>query len=297
GLTHLRRTGHLEVRPRGPFDLAVQNRHFGEWALSQANGAATATMAFPVEGWEESAAVTLTQEPGGEVSAAVFGVHDGERAVQQALAVESLDVDGSGYPAVGERDPVIGKLQEEHAYLRPVLFHSPYEAACSFIIGHRIRITQGRDIRRRIAEAHGAAIDVDGATVHAFPLPQELLALPSLPGVPPVKIERLHAAADAALDGTLDRATLRGMPYDVAVSRVKRIKGLGDFFAAGVVLRGAGTVDVFPGDPITVAGIHRFYGVDSEDDGAVEQIVEGWRPYRTWCSVLVHASERGARAA
>jgi 3-methyladenine DNA glycosylase/8-oxoguanine DNA glycosylase len=283
------------MRPRGPFNLAAQHRYFGEWAVTASAGIARTTMAFPVEGWSESAAVVLTQAESGDISVSVAGARDADRATQQALAVLSLDVDGSGYAAVGERDSVIARLQREHDFLRPVLFHSPYEAAGSFVIGHRIRIVQGRAIRRRMAEQWGAAIDIDGRTVHAFPAPQRLLEINAVPGVAAPKVERLHGVARAALEGWLDRAVLRSMAYEEAVARVRTVPGLGPFFASGVVLRGAGFVDEFPGDEITLAGIERFYGADPRDEAQVAGIVDAWRPFRTWCSVLVHASERRAR--
>src|SRR5205807_395171 len=144
--------------------------HFGGWAGARGHQSGI-VMAFPVEGWSASAAVVVSQGDDGMVSGTVHGSADADVAWRQALAVLSLDVDGTGYVDVGERDPIIGRLQRESAYLRPVLFHSPYEAACSFVIGHRIRITQGRAIRQRMAVAHGEAIDVDGAAAHAFPSP------------------------------------------------------------------------------------------------------------------------------
>ncbi|WP_432824410.1 DNA-3-methyladenine glycosylase family protein [Dactylosporangium sp. CA-092794] len=208
----------------------------------------------------------------------------------------SLDEDGTGYPAVGDRDPVIGALQREHAYLRPVLFHSPYEAACAFVIGHRIRIEQGRAIRARIARAHGETFEVAGTTVHAFPAPQVLRRLDALPGVDAEKTARLHGIADAALDGRLDRARLRALPAAEARAEVKRLRGVGDFFAAGIVLRGAGRADALPGDEVTRAGIRRVYGLPRDPtDAEVARLAEPWAPYRMWCSVLVHATERRAR--
>jgi DNA-3-methyladenine glycosylase II len=71
---------------------------------------------------------------------------------------------------------------------------------------------------------------------------------------------------------------------------------VGAFFAAGIVLRGAGRTDAFPDEGITRAGIRRFYGLGAEpSDAEVERITDAWRPYRMWCSVLIHACERRAR--
>ena len=60
-------------------------------------------MAFPVEGWDGSAAVVVRQPSAGVVTAEVHGARGAlaERAWEQAMAVLSLDVDGTGFPAVG----------------------------------------------------------------------------------------------------------------------------------------------------------------------------------------------------
>jgi DNA-3-methyladenine glycosylase II len=108
----------FSIQPCGPFDLAHQQRFFGSWPEYSPDPAAVA-MAFPVEGWAESAAVVMRQPDQGTISGEVHGA-DGDaakRAWEQALAVLSLDVDGTDFPKVGERDPVIGGLQREHGYL------------------------------------------------------------------------------------------------------------------------------------------------------------------------------------
>jgi DNA-3-methyladenine glycosylase II len=279
---------------QGPYDMAHQNDYFGGW--TQAGGdERSVVMAFPVEGWQHSAAVELRQTDPGTIEGQVTG-GDADTAWNQALAVLSLDVDGTGYPTVGEHDPVIGALQKEHAYLRPVLFHSPYEAACAFVIGHRLRIEQGRAIRARMAREHGESFDIAGTTVHAFPAPQRLREITEIPGVNDEKITRLHGVADAAMEGRLDRARLRSLPLDEALADVKRLRGVGDFFAVAIVMRGAGLIDSVPNDDITRAGIERFYHLDAgPSDTEFARITDGWRPYRMWCSVLIHASERRSR--
>lgn len=111
----------FSMQPRGPFDLANQQHFFGSW-LDYSPDSTAVAMAFPVEGWAESAAVVLRQSDDGTIRGEVHGADgDGDsvaRAWEQTLAVLSLDVDGSDFPRVGERDPVIGRLQREHGYRR-----------------------------------------------------------------------------------------------------------------------------------------------------------------------------------
>jgi DNA-3-methyladenine glycosylase II len=284
--------------PQGPFDLAGQSRYFGGWVTS-AHDPEEIVMAFPVEGWQGSVAVRLRQDGAGVVVGSVDGVGgvDLDAGWRQALSVLSLDIDGRGYPDVGRRDDVVGTLQEEYRYLRPVLFHSPYEAACHFVIAHRTSAAQGRRIRQRMAEQHGDRLSLDGGSISAFPTPQQLLTISTVPGLPPEKIERLHALARAALDGLLDRARLRDLPVPEATAELRRLPGIGPFFASGIVLRGAGLVDALPPDEITLAGVGRLYGLGRPaTPRELDAIGENWRPYRMWCSVLVHVSERRSRA-
>jgi DNA-3-methyladenine glycosylase II len=274
------------MAPQGPFDLENQAGRFGGWPKL----GDSIVMAFAVEGWEASAAVAMRQQDG-RITGQVYGAvgASAERAWQQGLAALSLDVDGSGFPDVGKRDPVIGRLQTEERFLRPVLFHSPYEAACAFLIGHRITILQTRRIRQAMAEAHGEAIAVDGTTFQAFPDPRALLQLKEFPGLSGAKIERLHSAARAALDGFLDRETLRSMPQDEAIERLKVLPGIGEFFAQGILMRGAGLVDAVTDDDLTPRAIQLLYKLDRRPDR--EEVVahaEAWKPFRMWAVVLLN---------
>src|SRR5690349_13196421 len=97
--------------PRGPFNLQTAREYFGGWA-AMAGQPDTIVMAFPVEGWRGSASVALRQLSDGALEAEVDG-EDAEQAWRQAQAALSLDYDGSGYPDIGKRDPVIGRLQAE----------------------------------------------------------------------------------------------------------------------------------------------------------------------------------------
>lgn len=284
-----RPTAASTIRPTGPFDLTHQNRFFGGWpTLATDSGAVV--IALPVEGWESSAAVLARQPAPDQLELEVFGAEGcAEAARAQALAALSLDVDGAGWPAVGERDEHIGSLQEKYNFLRPVLFNSPYEAAATFVIGHRISMKQGRAIRARMAEDLGAKIQVHDETFAAFPDPATLLAVSEFRGVSAAKIERLHGVAEAALAGTLDRARLRRLPYDEALRDVRRIGGIGPFFAAGIVSRGAGVIDDVPDDDLTPYAVQVGYDLpELPDRDQVLRIAESWRPYRMWTVVLMH---------
>ena len=273
---------------RGPFTLANANRYFGGWPTLASDPTALA-MAFPIEDWGASAAAVVRQLPDGEIVGEVTTDGDAARAWHTALAALSLDVDGSAFPHVGERDPVIGRLQEQFDFARPVCFHTPYEAASAFVIGHRLSIAQTRALRSKLAAEHGDALSVDGQTWHAFPRPSVVLELDSFGPVAGEKMERLHGIAHAALEGRLDRQRLRAMDYEMALADLRTLRGVGPFIAQGTVIRGAGLTDEVADDEITQQAIQQAYGlpaVPTHND--IQRIAEPWRPFRTWCSVLLH---------
>jgi DNA-3-methyladenine glycosylase II len=289
------------IEPRGPFDLATARDFAGGFPAGLGSHAATdgaILMTFPVEGWAATAIVQVRQEPDGSIVGQAFGDADLETIERQAARSLSLDHDGTGWLAVGARDPIVGRLQERYGPLRPVCFFSAYEAATSFVIGQRISMAQTRRVKERLAEQAGDAVDVevDGErrTFHAFPRPQQLLALVEIPGLAAVKVERLHGVARAALDGRLATERLRGLPEDEALTELRELPGIGEWTASAVLTRGCGVADALPlGDRISREAVRHFHDLsDLPDDDAWAAIAEPWRPYRMWATVLLHMAWR-----
>jgi DNA-3-methyladenine glycosylase II len=292
--------------PRGPFSLAASIAFLEgftpAWYSSawQPGPADTALeIAFPVEGSWRTVGVRARQDGDGAVTAEIVSpAEPGPDLVAevrpQLERILSLDVDGSGFAAVGERDPVVGEVQRKYPGLRPVGFWSPYEAAAWTIIGHRIRITQAAAVKARMAERLGEPVSFGGRVVHAFPSPQRLAdpglaELDTFPGLAGRKPEWLRSVARAALDGQLDAARLRAMPPEEAMADLKKLPGIGDFSAGLTLLRGAGSPDAVPGaEPRLARAVALAYGLPGPaTPEQVRAVSENWRPYRTWVTLLL----------
>lgn len=282
----------FEIKPRGPFSLAAAQSFAGGFPSSIGGGAVgeqSIAMAFPVEGTDSSAAVELSQRADG----VVVGRTDApssllDQVQRQAARSLSLDHDGSGWPDVGKRDPVIGRLQEAHDYLRPVCFYSAYEAATSFVIGQRISMRQGAAIKKRLDAALGDESTVDGHPYVCFPRPARLLETRELAGLPERKVEWLHGVARAAMDGRLNTDELRAMPHDEALARLRELPGVGPFTAEAVLLRGCGVADDVPeSEALSLQAAADLYDRPGLDRAGYLEIAENWRPYRMWAVVLL----------
>jgi DNA-3-methyladenine glycosylase II len=248
-------------------------------------------LAFAVDGFAEQAGVLLRQLPDGTVEGEVQGALDVAGARDQVARILSLDHDGEAWMAVGERDPVIGRLQREHPGLRPVLFHSPYEAAAWSIVSARRPASQAAEVRLRIAQELGATFDVGGIAMSAFALPQRLLDVQAGPGLPEEKVARLRGVAEAALAGRLDTDRLRALAPDDALAELRTLRGIGPFYAGLVLMRASGVADVAVAEPRALASAAHHYGLDGPPDEAEwAALSERWRPFRTWAMVLLRVA-------
>src|SRR5205807_4238705 len=140
--------------------------------------------------------VEVRQDAAG-VHGTVRGDGDLDTIRRQVARVLSLDFDGRLFTAVGERDPVVARLQQAAPGLRPPLFYSPYEAAVWVVMSARRPRRQIAEVRRRLSEAHGRVFELAGERVAALPTPDQLLAVEDVPGLNAEKVQRMHGVAHA----------------------------------------------------------------------------------------------------
>ena len=281
------------ITPDGPFSLEAAS-HFGFGPNTGRPTYADAQMklAFVADDFRNHAFVALNQQENGDISGTIESDAGIEIVVTQVRRILSLNASGTEWAAVGEKDPVLGAMQREHPGLRPVSFHSPYEAAAWSIISARRQRAQGTIVRNRIAEQLGRVYGEDADRLFAFPTPERLLELEYVQGLEATKVEWLHAVARAALDGELDADLLLGMPTEKAMEHLLKLPGIGPTYGTLILLRGTGSVDAMTGvEPRLPTYLAHFYGLgDEATPDQIAAIMEGWRPFRTWSSVLTRVS-------
>ncbi len=204
----------------------------------------------------------------------------------------SLDHDGSAFLQVGQRDPVIERLQALAPGLRPVLFHSPYEAAAWSVLSARRPAEQMAKVCASLCEAIGEGFEVAGNIAYAFPTPDRLVDLDEHPGLKDAKVQGLRGVAEAALDGRLGIEHLRGLGPEEATEQLQEIKGISPFFASLVVVRTMGYADLDPPDEKNLPALTgRLYGNGAPFTLAqLTEVAEQWRSFRVWATVLVRST-------
>ena len=278
------------ITPRGAFSLQESAQFgFGQHVDRAWDG--TMRLAFCLDGYREHAGVEVRQE-GDAVRCVAFGSHDVSAIERQVARMLSLDADGIVYERIGDSDPVVKQLHAAAPGLRPPLFYSPYEAAVWAVMSARRPARQMAAVRRDLSEAHGAVFELAGQRTAALPTPGTLLSVASIPGLNAEKVDRLHGVAQAALRGLLDVDRLQQLGPDAALEEVQQLRGIGRFYAALIVIRGTGFVDVLPDEePRLQQLVGQLYSLGAPATSAqLREISERWRPMRTWVAVLVRAA-------
>jgi DNA-3-methyladenine glycosylase II len=232
-------------------------------------------LVFVPDGQERAVGVHVRQR-----GTVVEGVPTADGAAEQLRRILGLDVDGAGFAAVAERDPVVADLQQRWPGFRPVSFPSPFEAGAWFLISQRTPHRRALELKERLAAELGEA----AGELTSFPPPAALVELGAFPGLPDVKRKRLQALAQAAVDGRLSGARLRAMAPDAALAALQAIPGVGPFTAQGILVRGANEPDWLPtAEPRLARAVEGAYGPGQDLDALAER----WRPYRSWAAVML----------
>lgn len=155
----------------------------------------------------------------------------------------SLDDDlGPFYSIAREKDPQFYPVVEKEWGLHQVKFASLLEAACWALINQRMQRPTALRIKRTLTERFGESVEVDGVVYRAFP------DLPHLKGATARQLLELtrnqrvtqRLVSLLSFPEVLDEGFLKTAPYEKAYERLKTVRGIGDWSAQLVLLRGLG---------------------------------------------------------
>lgn len=291
----------LDIAPQGAYSLEEGATFIGAWHRAPSETGdpeGHLHLAFLTDGEWTPVGVCCRQDSRGHIVGTIHGDAPAAAVVKQVARILSLDVDGSGWPGIGARDPVVARLQGMFPGFRPVNWSNAYEAAAWCIISSRISMRQGQGVKDRMSRELGQPIDVHGHTLWTFPAPEQLAHLGKFPGLFGRKVEYLNALGLAALAGDVDTETLRSMPREQSLKSLKRLPGIGEFGSQLVRLRALSAVDELPTqEPRLMSALRNAYGLAHEPDlESLERLAAQWSPYRMWVCVCLRRTLEGGAA-
>jgi DNA-3-methyladenine glycosylase II len=293
---------NFELVAQGPYALSASSDFL--CGFTPASGASAYSrgelqLGFLLEPTFEPVVVSLTQR-GQRVLVECAHSLDQQSLAQQLARMLSLDRDATGFAGLAQRDAVLAAALAERPGFRPVCFPSAYEAAVWGVLAQRTPMRVAAQLKLRLAERCGGLRQHDGREFIAAPPPARLLELTQAPGVPRLKLERLQGIARAALAGKLDTEQLRARERVEAIAALSTLAGVGLWTAELIFMRGCGVSDeLTASEPRVFEAVGEAYGLGRAASAAeLCELAQGWRPYRSWVSVLlVSRFMRASRAA
>jgi 3-methyladenine DNA glycosylase/8-oxoguanine DNA glycosylase len=218
-----------EIRPRGPYSLALTARLAGDATKRFRDGLFEAVVRTE-HGLEQ---VRAAQRPDGAV-VVWADTAEGADALRWLL---SLDADHTEFLRRFADDPLLGRATRELRGLRVLRVGTVAQALLRALCGQLIESRRARELERRIVRATAPALD--GSRLHAPPSSAELARLS------PAELRALglHARRGATLVrlcGAFDLERLKDVPTSAAAERLGRERGLGPWSVSVVCVEGLG---------------------------------------------------------
>lgn len=233
--------------------------------------------------------VRALSAPHGPVIARVTQVHPGclkialdgdARDHRQALAsiqrMLGARRDLASFDRAAARIPWLQPLADRMRGVRPPCYPTLWEACVNAIVFQQVSLYAASAIIRRLVVALGPSLESDGIPLYTFPTAAKFLAagddMLRAAGLSPGKLSTLRRVAEALAVGTLDERMLEARDSGDAAALLCRIKGIGPWTAAVIMLRGLGRLDVFPMRDSSVArNLELFFGPEQIDLAATLQ--------------------------
>lgn len=164
--------------------------------------------------------------------------------------------------------------------VKPPRYPTLWEAFVNTIAFQQVSLQAASAIARRLIVACGRRVERNGTTLYAFPSVERVLnakkSTLATVGFSASKLATLKRVGEALAAGTLDEARLEERSSADAALTLQRLKGIGPWTAAVILLRGLGRLDVFPLRDTSVARNLALVGGRASLD--VAKIVEALRP-------------------
>jgi DNA-3-methyladenine glycosylase II len=160
------------------------------------------------------------------------------------------DVHLGRFDRASAKVPWLAALARRMLGVRPPRYPTLWEACVNAVVFQQISLIAASAIMRRVIEALGTAVPFGGGRLFAFPEPAVVAATDAsvlrAAGLSAAKTAAILGIGRAFSAGTLTEQALEGCSSAEAALELCRLRGIGPWTAAVILLRGLGRLDVFP---------------------------------------------------
>ena len=194
-------------------------------------------------------------------------------------------------------DPVLAPLVAKRPGLRAPGGWDGFEIAVRAVLGQQISVVAARRLAGQLVALHGRVVPkpflIHPDLSHVFPTAKQLASASSIGlAMPGARLTALKAISEATLaDPNLFRAL---SSVEEAVTRLRAIRGIGEWTAQYIALRAIRETDAFPA---TDLGLLRSVASMDGKKGTSASLLsraESWRPWRAYAAQHLWAAESSA---
>ena len=201
--------------------------------------------------------------------------------------IETIDDHLSG-------DPALATLVAQRPGLRAPGAWDGFEIAVRAVLGQQITVVAARKLAGHLVALHGRPVPksflIHPALSHTFPTAKRLATATAIGlAMPAARSTALRAVAEAALaDPNLFR------PFgsiDETITRLRTIRGIGEWTAQYIALRAIREMDAFPATDIGL--LRSVASIDGEKTTPANLLTraESWRPWRAYAAQHLWAAD------
>lgn len=196
-----------------------------------------------------TAVVRVSQSDARSLRVRVEGA-GGERFVPVVRRMLGTDADLRPWYRAVKAVPWLDGFAESMRGVKPPRYPTMWEALCHSIVFQQISIHAAGAIMQRFVEALGTPVRSGSLRLYPFPAPQAVAdathATLRAASLSTNKITALQSVARAMLEGSVSEAHVQTLATPEAIAELCKLRGIGPWSAAVVLLRGLGRLDVFP---------------------------------------------------
>ena len=174
----------------------------------------------------------------------------------------SLSDDLDQFYRIAINDSNFAPVLQQLYGLHQVKFLTPFECACWAVLSQRNQLSAARKAKQALLERFGTGLEVKGHVYRAFPEPRQLVEASKEEVKSLLNHERREEYLGQVIKAfnEVDERFLRTADYDKVEEWLKNIRGIGDWSARLILLRGLGRMEKLAVEKRLIAAVGRVYG-------------------------------------
>jgi DNA-3-methyladenine glycosylase II len=259
------------LRPTPPFDFAKSLDFLGAFPPmreDQTVSELSMTKAVRVGG----RAIVFQLKPTGTIKMprlkyTLFADHPFSRGLTEVVIDRisfflSLSDDLDQFYRIAINDSSFAPILQKLYGLHQVKFLTPFECACWAVLSQRNQLSAARKAKQALLERFGTSLEVNGSLYRAFPEPSQLGETSQEEVKALLKHQRREEYLGEVIKAfsEVDERFLRTANYDKVEEWLKNIRGIGEWSARLILLRGLGRMEKLAVEKRLMAAAARVYG-------------------------------------